>query len=80
MDQLKKKGRHLASRWPLCGKEEENLDHLLLLCTKVQEIWVVLFVIFAVNWVLPCSIRETLIGWKGPFAGKTTKKIWMAAP
>ena len=75
MDQLKKRGRHLASRCPLCGKEEENLDHLLLLCTKVKEIWAVFFVIFGVNWVLPYSITETLIGWKGPFAGKTMKKI-----
>ena len=64
----------------LFGKEEGNLDNLLLLCTKVQEIWAVLFVIFGVNRVLPRSIRETLISWKGPFAGKTMKKIWTISP
>ena len=80
MDQLKKRGRHLTSRCPHCGKEDKNIDHLLLLCTKAQELWAVLFAIFGVNWVLPCSIWETLIGWKGPFARKTLKMTWMAAP
>ena len=28
-------GRHLASRCPLCGKEEESLDDMLLHCPKV---------------------------------------------
>ena len=52
MEQLKKRGRHLASRCPLCGKEEENIDHLLLLCTKVQELCAMLFAIFGVSLVL----------------------------
>ena len=79
MNQLKKRGRHLASRCSLCRKEEEKLDHLLL-CTKTQELWAVLFSIFRVNWVFPCFIRESLLGWRGPFARKVLKKIWMATP
>ena len=38
MDQPKKRGRHLASRCPLCNKEEENLDHILLHCTKTYNL------------------------------------------
>ena len=75
MDQLKRRGKHLASRCPLCGKEEENLNHLLLFCPKAQDLWVVLFTIFGVKWVLPCSTGETLEGWKGSFVRKDLKKI-----
>lgn len=35
--------------------------------------------IFEVKWVLLCSIRETLEGWKGPLFRKDLNKIWMAA-
>ena len=45
MEQLKKRGRHLASRCPLCGKEEESLDHLLLYCTKVYNLWAFIFTV-----------------------------------
>ena len=30
MDQLKRKGFSLANRCPLCGKDEENIKHMLL--------------------------------------------------
>ena len=30
MEQLRKKGRHLTSRCPLCGKDEESLDFTTL--------------------------------------------------
>ena len=38
MEQLKKRGRQLASRCPLCGKDKESLDHLLLRYTKVYNL------------------------------------------
>ena len=65
MEQLKKRGRHLASRCPLCGKDEESLDHLLLHCPKVHNLWAFIFMMFGVFWVLPRSIKDTLVGWKG---------------
>ena len=79
MDRLKKRDIYLASRCPLCEREE-SLDHLLLHCTKTHELWTVVFAIFGVNWVVPSSIREPLLGWIGPFARKILKKVWMAAP
>ena len=33
LDQLKKRGRDLANRCFLCGKDEETIDHLLLHCS-----------------------------------------------
>ena len=46
MEQLKKRGRHLANRCPLCGKEEESLDHLLLRYSKVYNLWALCFLQF----------------------------------
>ena len=60
---IEERGKHLANRSPLCGKEEENIIHLLLFCTKVQDVWTLLFTIFGVNWLLSGSVRETLEGW-----------------
>ena len=36
LDQFKKRGRHLINRCPLCDEDEENIDHLLLLCKKAR--------------------------------------------
>ena len=79
MEQLKKRGRHLANRCPLCGKDEESLDHLLLHYPKVHNLWAFIFTIFGVYWVLPRSIKDTLTGWKGPPSRKSLMKVWMAA-
>ena len=79
MEHLKKRGRHLANRCPLCGKDEERLDHLLLHCPKVYNLWALIVTIFGVNWVLPRSINDTLVGWKGPPSRKSLKKVWMSA-
>ena len=79
MEQLKKRGRHLASRCPLCGKDEESLDHLLLHCPKVYNLWAFIFMIFGLNWVLPRFIKDTLARWKCSPSRKSLRKVWMAA-
>ena len=80
MNQLKKRGRHLANRCTLCAEEEENTDHSLLHCKLARDLWALLFAIFGINWVLPCSVKETLLSWKDSFARKKCKNIWMPAP
>ena len=49
MDKLKKMGRHLANRCPLCGKDGENIDHLFLHCMLARELYSLLFTIFDVK-------------------------------
>ena len=77
LEQLKKRGIQMASRCPLCGRNEENLDHLLLHCHSV---WSLLggggriISIPGLSWACPRSAKEFLKGWSYP----TIRK--MAAP
>ena len=37
-DQLKRRGFQLENRCPMCKEEEENLDHLFMLCPSIWRI------------------------------------------
>ena len=80
LDQLKKRGWILANRCFLCCVEEESIDHILIHCTKARVLWELLFAIFEVNWVLPLSVRDTLLGCRGFNMDKKRRNVWKAAP
>ena len=80
MDLIQKRGWALANRCFLCHKKEETIDHLLLRCSKTRVLWDLFFTLIGVSWVLPSSVRETLLSWHGSFVGKERKKVWRAAP
>ncbi|RVW49024.1 hypothetical protein CK203_080960 [Vitis vinifera] len=79
-DQLKRRGWNLANRCPLCCDEEETINHILIHCSKAKVLWDLLFSLFGVNWVLPFSVRDTLLGWHAPLKDKKHSKVWRAAP
>ena len=79
LDQLKKRGWTLANRSFFCCEKEESIDHILIHCTKTRVLWELLFALFGVMWVLPYSVRDTLLGWHGINMGKK-HKVWMATP
>ena len=39
-----------------------------------------MFALFGVIWVLPYSVRDTLLGWRGINMGKKRTKVWKAVP
>ena len=39
-----------------------------------------LFSMFGVQWVLPATVKEMLLGWNGTFVGKKRKGVWRASP
>ena len=80
LDQVQKRGWTLANRCYLCQVHEESIDHLLLHCKKTREVWKLFFTLFAVHWVFPSLVRETLLGWKGAFVGKKSRVVWNASP
>ena len=79
-DQLKRRGFSLANRCPLCQKSEETVDHLLIHCTMTRVLWDLLFSLFGVSWVLPASVRDSLLGWEGSLLAKDRRKVWKASP
>ena len=70
----------MTNRCFMCLEKEENINHLLLHCSRTRALWDLLFALFGVSWVLPFSVRETLLSWNGFFLGKNRKKAWRAAP
>ena len=80
LDRLKRRGWTLANRCFLCLVEEEYIDHVLIHCSKAKVLWELIFALFGVSWVLPLSVKETLLGWNGSFVGKKHQKAWKAAP
>ena len=38
-----------------------------------------LFSMFGVQWVLPATVKEMLLGWNGTFVGKKRKGVWRAS-
>ena len=79
LDMVQKIGRALANRCFMCLEKEENINHLLFHCSRRRVLWYLLFTLFGVSWVLPSSVRETLLSWNGFFLGKK-HKAWRAAP
>ena len=80
LDLIQKRGWALANKCFMCLEKEETIDHLLLHCTKTRVLWDLLFNLFGLSWMLPSSVRETLLSWHGSFVGKKRKKVWRAAP
>ena len=73
LDMVQKRGRALANRCFMCLEKEENINHLLFHCSRRRVLWYLLFTLFGVSWVLPSSVRETLLSWNGFFLGKKRK-------
>ena len=79
-DQLKRRGWYLANRCFLCCAEEETINHILVHCSKAKILWDLVFSLFGVNWVLPFTVGDTLLGWHITFKDKKHRKVWQAAP
>ena len=74
LDKLQRRGWHLSNRCYLCGRNEESTHHILLHYPMVSRLWVLFFSLVGLSWVLPKTVKEALLSWKGSFVGKKKKK------
>ena len=68
------------NRCYLCQRNKESIDYILLHCEKARTLWVLLFSLFGVQWVLPTTAKDMLLGWNGTFVGKKRKGVWKSSP
>ncbi|RVW85171.1 Transposon TX1 uncharacterized 149 kDa protein [Vitis vinifera] len=68
------------SRCFLCCDDEETINHILIHCPKARVLWNLVLSLFGVYWVLPLTVRDTLLGWSASFVDKKRGKTWRAAP
>jgi hypothetical protein len=47
----------------LCKKNGESIDHILLLCDVVRDIWSYFLMLFGVEWVMPRRVLDLLTSW-----------------
>ena len=77
LNQLKKKrGFQLTSRCPLCHKDEESLEHLLIHCPTVWGIWVAIISLLGMDWVSPLPAKDLMMEWKAFPVRKKARKLW----
>ena len=67
MNQLKKRGFNLVSKCPFCGKSEETLEHIMIQCPLIWDLWAIIFATFRAIRVWPFLVRDFLSSWEnGP--------------
>ena len=77
---LKKRGFQMASKCPLCGRADEELNHLLIHCPSVWRLWEGLISILGFTWVCPYLVQDLIMGWFVLPIRKRARKPWRAAP
>ena len=78
--QLKKRGYQLARRCPFCREEEEGLDHILIHCPLIWDLWVNLILVLGVSWSCPFAVKDLIHSWGQIPVKKNVKNLWWAAP
>ena len=63
-----------------CKQNEESVDHLLLHCGMVGELWSLVLCLFGLQWAIPKRVVNLLGSWKGRFAKHQNGNIWNAIP
>ena len=64
----------------MCKSNGESVDHFLLHCPIVYELWSMVFNLFGIYWAMPKIVVELLACWQGNFGHHRNGVIWMAVP
>ena len=80
IDNLCKKKALILDWCYMCKSNGESVDHLLLHCPIVYELWSMVFILFGIHWAMPKIVVELLACWQGNFGHHRYGVIWMAVP
>ena len=75
MDRLKRKGFSLANRCSLCGRDEENIEHLLIHCPMTWGLWASMLAAMGIVRVPPLLVKDLIIGRNGVPFKKDERKV-----
>jgi hypothetical protein len=64
----------------LCKENGEIVDHLMLHCPFLKEIWDLIFSLFGLHWVMPRKVLDLLACWQGSFGKHRNIEIWRCIP
>ena len=80
IDNLCKKKVLILDWCYMCKSNGESVDHLLLHCPIVYELWSMVFTLFGIHWAMPKTVVELLACWQGNFGHHRNGVIWIAIP
>ena len=60
---LKNRGFQIANRWPLCCKDDGELNHLLIHYHPVRGLWEGLISITGQPWGCPFLLKDLFLSW-----------------
>ena len=61
------KKKVLILDWCYMCKSNGVVDHILLYCPIVYELWSMVFTLFGIHWAMPKTVVELLACWQGNF-------------
>jgi len=77
---LRRQGLILVNWCCMCKQDREYVDHLLLYCSMVRELWALALSLFGVHWAMPKRVTDLLACWKGWLARHHNGDLWSAIP
>ena len=80
MQQLKKRGYQLANRCPFYRKEEEMLDHILIPCPSIWDLWINLISVLRICWSCPYAEKYLIYNCGQFLMKKNAINLWWVAP
>lgn len=65
----------MVSKYPLYGKDEEDLDHILIQCPSVWGQWTNFLSAFGTGWVSLMKVKSFIVNWS---QFPIVKRVWRA--
>lgn len=79
IDNLDKRGMFIVNCCCMCKRNSEYVDHLLLHCPIVMELWELALIAFGIKWVMPKTVKGVLQSlWRRPDSFRS--RVWNIVP